>query len=61
MTDGPEVNAEYCNRVAELVKLIERLPADRQEQLRAGTGESPPNTRLIGAITCGAGPEGGEQ
>ncbi len=34
MTDGPEVNAQYCNRVAELVKLIERLPADRQEQLR---------------------------
>jgi hypothetical protein len=34
MTDGPEVNDEYSHKVAELLRLIERLPAERQEQLR---------------------------
>ena len=34
MADGPEVNDEYSRRVAELLRLIERLPADRREQLR---------------------------
>jgi hypothetical protein len=34
MTDGPEVNEDYSRKVADLLRLIERLPADRQEQLR---------------------------
>lgn len=34
MTSGPEVNDEYSCKVAELVRLIERLPPERQEQLR---------------------------
>lgn len=29
-----QVDDEYSRKVAELVRLIERLPADRQEQLR---------------------------
>jgi hypothetical protein len=29
-----QVNNEYSRKVAELVRLIERLPAERQEQLR---------------------------
>ncbi|MGO9894078.1 MAG: hypothetical protein ACLPX8_07685 [Bryobacteraceae bacterium] len=33
MTDGPEVNDEYSRNVAELLRLIEQLPADRREQL----------------------------
>lgn len=33
-SDEPEVNDEYSRKLAELVALIERLPADRQERLR---------------------------
>jgi hypothetical protein len=29
-----QVDDEYSRKVAELVRLIERLPAERQEQLR---------------------------
>jgi hypothetical protein len=32
--NGPEVNEEYSRKVAELVRLIEALPPERQEQLR---------------------------
>jgi hypothetical protein len=34
MTNGPEVNDEYSRNVAELLRLIGQLPADRREQLR---------------------------
>ncbi len=34
MGDEPEVNDEFSRNVAELVRLLEGLPADRQEQLR---------------------------
>lgn len=34
MRERPEVNHEYSRKVAELVRLIELLPPERQEQLR---------------------------
>jgi hypothetical protein len=34
MTDEPEVNDEYSRKLAELLRMIEQLPADRREQLR---------------------------
>jgi hypothetical protein len=52
----PEVNDDYSHKLAELLRLIERLPADRREQLRreleAGTLDTEGMRRAA---------EGGEQ
>lgn len=34
MGDEPEVNDEFSRKLTELLRLIEQLPPDRQEQLR---------------------------